>query len=95
MNEAEIPELPDIYLTNYPNPFNAATNISFSLPQASEVKIVVYDLLGRIVDILLNEFREAGEHSVTWNANRFTSGIYFYRLETADGSYTRRMTLLK
>ncbi|UCE66540.1 MAG: T9SS type A sorting domain-containing protein, partial [Candidatus Zixiibacteriota bacterium] len=80
---------------NYPNPFNAATNISFSLPQAGEVKIVVYDLLGRVVDIPLSEFKEAGNHSVTWKADRYTSGIYFYRLETADGSYTQRMTLLK
>jgi len=80
---------------NYPNPFNAATNISFSLPEAGEVMIVVYDLLGRVVDVPLNEFKEAGKHAVTWNADEYTSGIYFYRLETADGSYTRRMTLLK
>jgi len=80
---------------NYPNPFNAATNISFSLPQAGDVKIVVYDLLGRVVDIPVNEFKEVGDHSITWNGDKYTSGIYFYRLETAEGSYTRRMTLLK
>ena len=80
---------------NYPNPFNAATNISFSLPQAGDVKVVIYDLLGRVVGIPLNEFKEAGNHSVIWNGDKYTSGIYFYRLETAEGSYTRRMTLLK
>jgi hypothetical protein len=59
------------------------------------VKVVIYDLLGRVVDVPIDEFKEAGNHSVTWNADKYTSGIYFYRLETADGSYTRRMTLLK
>jgi len=80
---------------NYPNPFNASTNISFSLPEAGNVKIVIYDLLGRIVDMPLNEFKPAGNHAVSWNGNEFTSGIYFYRLATASGSYNRRMTLLK
>jgi hypothetical protein len=80
---------------NYPNPFNAATNISFNLPQAGDVKIVIYDLLGRVVDIPLNAFKESGKYNVTWNADNYTSGIYFFRLETADGSYSRRMTLLK
>ncbi|UCE66843.1 MAG: M6 family metalloprotease domain-containing protein [Candidatus Zixiibacteriota bacterium] len=80
---------------NYPNPFNASTNISFSLPQAGDLKIVIYDLLGRVVDIPLNEFKEAGGHTISWDGDKFTSGIYFYRLETAEGSYTRRMTLLK
>jgi hypothetical protein len=80
---------------NYPNPFNASTRISFNLPQAGDVKVVVYDLLGRVVEVPLNVFKEAGNHSVTWNGNKYTSGIYFYRLETAEGSYARRMTLLK
>jgi M6 family metalloprotease-like protein len=93
----DVASIPDEFALsqNYPNPFNAATNISFSLPQAGEVKVVIYDLLGRVVDVPLDEFKEAGEHAVTWNAEDFTSGIYFYRLETSEGSYTRRMTLLK
>lgn len=80
---------------NYPNPFNASTKISFSLPQAGDAKIIIYDLLGRVVDVPMNEYKEAGNHSVIWKADNYTSGIYFYRLETAEGSYTRRMTLLK
>ena len=80
---------------NYPNPFNASTNISFSLREAGNVKIVIYDLLGRVVDVPFNEFNIAGNHVVNWNGNEFTSGIYFYRLETANGSYLKRMTLLK
>jgi M6 family metalloprotease-like protein len=80
---------------NYPNPFNASTSISFSLPRAGEVRIVIYDLLGRVVDIPLGGFKEAGNHSFTWNGDKYTSGIYFYRLVTMEGSYTRRMTLLK
>jgi hypothetical protein len=69
--------------------------IALAQPQACNVKVVIYDLLGRVVDVPIDEFKEAGNHSVTWNADKYTSGIYFYRLETADGSYTRRMTLLK
>ncbi|UCE64923.1 MAG: T9SS type A sorting domain-containing protein [Candidatus Zixiibacteriota bacterium] len=84
-----------LMLDNCPNPFNASTNISFSVPQSGEVKIVIYDLLGRLVDVPLSEFKEAGNHSVTWSADKYPSGIYFYRLATTDGSYTRRMTLSK
>lgn len=74
---------------NYPNPFNPSTTISFSLPAESNVKLVIYNMLGQEVSILVNEQESAGYHSVIWNARnsggaQLTSGIYFYKL-TASG----------
>ena len=65
---------------NYPNPFNPSTIIKYDLPKASEVLLSVYDLLGREVTVLVNEKREAGYHSVTFNASGLSTGVYFYRL---------------
>jgi hypothetical protein len=80
---------------NYPNPFNPTTNISFIVPIDAEVKISVYDILGRLIDTPLDKFVTAGEHNITWDGSNFSSGIYFYRLETSDVTTTKRMTLLK
>ena len=80
---------------NHPNPFNASTNIGFDLTQPGKVTITVYDLLGRKITTLANGAFSAGPHSVTWNANDVTSGIYFYRLEAGNKTETRRMVLLK
>jgi hypothetical protein len=90
---------------NYPNPFNPATTIQFSLPVNSDVKLVVYNMLGQEVATLLNEQKNAGGHSIVWNSSntngvKISSGIYFYELK-ADGvnggSFTklRKMVLLK
>ncbi len=95
MNEAEIPELPDIHLLNYPNPFNALTIIEFELLNDSPIELIIYDLLGREIDHPISAPMSSGHHEITWDGSDYPSGIYFYRLETADGSYTRRMTLLK
>ncbi|UCC80014.1 MAG: T9SS type A sorting domain-containing protein [Candidatus Zixiibacteriota bacterium] len=95
MNEVEIPELPDIYLSNYPNPFNASTVIEFELLNDSPIKLIIYDLLGREIDHPISAPMSTGHHEITWDGSGHPSGIYFYRLETAEGSYTRRMTLLK
>ena len=80
---------------NYPNPFNPKTNISFELPEESNVKVRVFDILGNEVLTLVNSRLEAGRHEITWNASDYSSGIYFYRLETKDNSATMKMTLLK
>lgn len=91
------PELPQALALeqNYPNPFNPSTNISFVLPKAGKVRLVVYDLLGRVIEIPMDGFMEAGHHEITWDGSDKSSGIYFYRISTSDGSLTRRMTLLK
>jgi photosystem II stability/assembly factor-like uncharacterized protein len=80
---------------NYPNPFNPVTNIEFSLPQKSFVKLKVFDLLGREVQSLVNENLSAGKYKYDFNASALPSGIYFYKLETENFSETRKMVLLK
>jgi hypothetical protein len=84
-----------ISLRNYPNPFNARTTISFTLPENSHVRIDLYDLLGRRVDTAIDEHLAAGHHSLVWDANRFDSGIYFYRIKAGTFTESQKMTLLK
>ncbi len=80
---------------NYPNPFNPTTNISFALPVASQVKLVVYNVLGQKVAELVNDFRTAGTHTIEWDAASMSSGVYFYSLEADNVVVTKKMTLLK
>jgi hypothetical protein len=80
---------------NYPNPFNPSTNIKYELPKNSFVKIVVFDMLGREVEALVNEKLSPGSYSIDWNASQYPSGVYFYRLTTEGFSETKKMILLK
>jgi Secretion system C-terminal sorting domain len=80
---------------NYPNPFNASTTIRFSTPIDAIIKINIYDILGRKVKTLLNEQRNAGAYEVNFNAARFSSGVYFYRIEAWGFIQTKKMILLK
>ncbi|UCC78300.1 MAG: T9SS type A sorting domain-containing protein [Candidatus Zixiibacteriota bacterium] len=80
---------------NYPNPFNSQTTIEYGLPEAGRVRIDIYDLLGRKVETLVDEERQAGRHQVIWDASRYSSGIYFYRIEAGDFVDTKRMVYLK
>ena len=80
---------------NYPNPFNPVTNISFSIPQKSYVKITIYDATGKEIDKIVNFELNAGTYKVNWNGNDFSSGVYYYQLTTDLYKTTRRMILLK
>lgn len=81
---------------NYPNPFNPATVITFHLPERTDVSLSVYDLLGRKVATLVDgTAKQAGEHSVLFDASALSSGIYLYRLQTGSHITTRQMTLIK
>jgi len=80
---------------NYPNPFNPVTVIAYSIPKGEDVKLIVYDLLGREVVVLVNEFKQAGKHAVEFNASAFASGVYFYRLEAGTFTDTKKMLLVK
>ena len=80
---------------NYPNPFNPSTVISFSLPQASDVRLDVFNLLGQQVALLVNERVQSGTHSVKFDAGNLSSGIYIYRLQTERFTQTRKMLLIK
>ncbi len=85
----------DIITENYPDPFNASANISFSLPESASISLVVYNLMGQKVAALVDDYRETGQYTVTWDAAGFSSGVYFYRLTVGDKVLTKRMTLLK
>ena len=80
---------------NYPNPFNPSTTINYSIAEAGLVKIAVYNLLGQEVALVVNEFKEAGQHNVSFNASTLTSGAYFYTIETPQFKQTRKMLLAK
>ncbi len=82
-------------ITAYPNPFNQSTVITFTLPEASEVHLDIYDILGRRVRSLVNGHRTAGENRVVFDAGELPSGVYFYRLTAGDVSQSRRMVILK
>jgi len=80
---------------NYPNPFNPSTRIDFALPEQAEVRLDVFDLMGRRVATVLSETRPAGEHSVMFDASNLASGVYLYRLQAAGEIQTQKMTIIK
>jgi photosystem II stability/assembly factor-like uncharacterized protein len=80
---------------NYPNPFNPTTNIKFAIPKAAFVKLTVFDMLGREVETLVNENLNAGTYNADWNASKFSSGVYFYKIQTGSFSEIKRMILVK
>lgn len=80
---------------NYPNPFNPTTTIRFTLPEASNVRLVVYDLQGRTVADLVNGARDAGVHEVIWNASDLASGLYVCHLAAGNLTFSGKMMLLK
>ncbi|MCX7611862.1 MAG: choice-of-anchor A family protein [Ignavibacterium sp.] len=80
---------------NYPNPFNPVTTIKFSLPKDGFVKLSVYDILGREVSSIVNEFKSAGNYSVNFDAANLASGVYFYKIEVNGFSDIKKMTIIK
>ncbi|MDD5362045.1 MAG: YCF48-related protein [Ignavibacteria bacterium] len=80
---------------NFPNPFNPVTKIKFEVPKSTFVTLKVYDILGREVSVLVNENKLPGAYTVDFNASSLTSGVYFYRLETASFTDVKRMILVK
>ena len=80
---------------NFPNPFNPATNISFSLPKSEFVNLSVYDLSGKLVDELVNNNLEAGKYTTNWNAADLSSGVYFYKIQAGEFTDVKKLTLIK
>jgi hypothetical protein len=103
-NEENLPEDFVLY-QNYPNPFNPTTNIQYAISSRQFVKLIIYDLLGRQVEILVNEEKAAGTYEVIWYPNNLSSGVYFYQLlvsalQSKDGKagefiQTKKMVLLR
>ena len=91
--------LPTIFALdqNYPNPFNPSTEISFALPTAGPVSLTIYNVLGQEVETLVDEHMDAGNHTVTWEASNYSSGVYFYRLIADNDKFvkTNKMMVLK
>ena len=86
--------------SNYPNPFNPKTSINFAIEKSTDVKLEIFNIKGQKVKTLVNEFVEAGNHSIEWNGNnsnnkKSVSGVYFYKLSTPDYSDIKKMILLK
>jgi hypothetical protein len=82
-------------LQNYPNPFNPSTNILYTLKRTEQVRLSVYDLLGREVAALVSGVQQAGEHQVTFRGDGLPSGFYFYRLSSTQGVITKKMVLMR
>ena len=82
---------------NYPNPFNPSTIISYQLPVASHVSLKVYDMLGREISTLVDEFKQAGSYNSHYSIlnSQLPSGIYFYRLQSGNFVSTKKMILIK
>jgi len=80
---------------NYPNPFNPSTTISYELSEATNVKLSIYDVLGRHLVTLLNAKQNSGNHKVVFDAGKFASGVYFYKLETQNYVAIRKMLVIK
>jgi hypothetical protein len=89
--------LPSDYMLsqNYPNPFNPMTSISFALPKATNVKLVVYNAIGEHIKTLVNEYKQAGNYEVKFDASNLSSGVYFYKLETPNYTSTKKLLLMK
>ena len=91
------PVLPSEFklLPAYPNPFNPMTNISFVMEHENNIKLSIYDIRGREVDILVNGLKGSGEHTIIWDAADFASGIYYIHITAGNHVETQKIMLIK
>ena len=80
---------------NYPNPFNPSTTIRYQIPEDGMVTLKVYDILGREVKTLVNDFKTKGRYEVTFNADALVSGLYIYEITSGSYKASKKMTLIK
>ncbi|MCX8057514.1 MAG: T9SS type A sorting domain-containing protein, partial [Ignavibacteria bacterium] len=98
VNLPELSTLPSKFelIGNYPNPFNPSTVIKFNLAKSTNVSLKIYNTLGQLVEVLMNnETLEAGRHEKVFDASKLTSGVYFYKLETPEFTAIKKMVLMK
>ena len=79
----------------YPNPFNPVTNISYGLPTDTQVTLNIYDVEGRRISTLVQGLRQAGNHTIEWNAEGYPSGVYFVKLDAGEFTQTQKLMLVK
>ncbi len=97
-DEVEIDiDQPDVFYLgqNYPNPFNPSTSIKYSVPADGLVTLKVYDLLGKEVSVLVDEFKQAGTFDVVFAGSNFASGVYYYQLTAGEMTATKKLVLTK
>ena len=82
-------------MQNFPNPFNPTTKISYRIPSASHVRLDVYNILGAVVAVLVDQFQTGGEHTISFNAVNLSSGVYYSRLQSNDAVLVTKMILMK
>ncbi|MCC7159079.1 MAG: T9SS type A sorting domain-containing protein [Ignavibacteria bacterium] len=80
---------------NYPNPFNPQSKIRFQISKFSDTRLIVYDMLGKEIETLVNQELREGTYEVDFDGSKYSSGVYFYKLITRDFAETRKMILLK
>ena len=90
-------EIPSVFklFSNYPNPFNPITKIKFDIAKNTNAKLLVYDVLGRVVETLVNGELKAGRYEVDFDGYSLSSGVYFYKLVTSDFVDTKKMLMIK
>jgi hypothetical protein len=86
---------PEDIISNFPNPAKNSTAIKYSLKKNSSVKISIYNIIGQLISILINEDKPKGEHSVIYNTEKLNSGVYFYKIETGDVTEIKKMVVIK
>jgi hypothetical protein len=93
----EVSEIPNQFslLQNHPNPFNANTTISYDLPTGEDMTLEIYDILGRKIETLVDGWRPAGAHSVVWDTEDVSSGVYFYRIQAGEYVQSKSCLLLR
>ena len=90
----DIPKTLNLY-QNYPNPFNPSTNIQFSIPKTSTVSLTIFNAIGQKVATLVDSQLSPGTYTMTWDASRVSSGVYFYQLNSNGNVQTKQMLLIK
>jgi hypothetical protein len=95
--EVEVNSLPVEFklYQNYPNPFNPVTTINYSIPEPGDVSLKIYNVLGKEIQTLLYEFKEAGNHNISFDASHLSSGVYFYQIKSANYGQTKKLILNK
>jgi hypothetical protein len=93
-NGSELPV--SIHLSqNYPNPFNPTTTLQFDIPRGSHVTLEIYDINGRLIETLVDEYKSAGSYFHIWNSPNISSGVYMYRLQTDELTLVKKCVKLK